>query len=361
MKRKIMYIVYSLEIGGLERVVINLANNLDRNTYVPYICCIARGGDLVDSFDYQDKLSIIGNEGRINWKSVKKIHDIVRKQSINLIHSHNFPGLLYGFLPSKIARVPIVHTLHGHSPSYSSRFLKPVEKITSRSVDRYVCVSNRLKEFVRTSLGVPDGKMHVIYNGIPESRECGTGGNRARPEIKIGSVGRLTGIKNYELLIRAFAKIQKRFTNCRLEFVGGGEKYDDLANLARKLSIEQKVRLHGFQLDIDRFLREFDIFVLPSFSEGHSISILEALNLKKICIVSAVGGNTEIIEDGVNGFLFDSDDLNGLIEKLTYVLEHLGSVEIGNVRENAIDTIKSRFSLDLMVRNYEELYRGILR
>lgn len=356
MAKKILHVVHSLEVGGLERVVVHLANNIDRAKYEPFICCISKAGELATSLEDRENLFVIGNIGRINCRSIKSIHDIVRKRSIDIIHSHNFPGLLYGFLPSKINRVPLIHTLHGYVESEERRKFALVEKILSRSIERYVCVSSQLREVVRERFRIDEEKLSVVYNGIPLPESSAEPGERRSGEVIIGSVGRLTSIKNYELLINAFSRLIERHPGCRLELVGGGEQGDALVRMVRSLRIEDRVALHGYRTDVADFVRRFDIFVLPSFNEGHSISLLEALGLGKVCVVSAVGGNVEIIEDSVNGFLFESNNADALLDTLTRVIQNLHGRAMDEVRNRALETLKSRFSLDAMLRTYGELY-----
>lgn len=360
MKRRILHVVYSLEIGGLERVVVTLANRIDPALYESYICCITRAGELSTYLDDPGRLTVIGHTGRVNVSSLWDVYRAVQSNVVDLIHSHNFPGMLYGFPASRLGRIPIVHTQHGRTLREESFLLNTVEKVLSRSVTRYVCVSGRLREEVRSGIGVDEGRLAVIYNGIDVAesdrmRVAAPGGG------VIGSVGRLTPIKNYELLVRAFGLIHERFPTWRLELVGGGERYDGIARLAEELSVSGSTVMHGYRLDVERYLGAFDIFVLPSFSEGHSISLLEALSLGKVCIVSRVGGNPEIIEDGVNGFLFDPRSVDELVGKITSVIERFDSPEIGRVRACARETVLSKFSSDTMLAGYDRLYRDILR
>ncbi len=361
MKQRILHVVYSLEIGGLERVVITLANRIDKKLYETSICCITCEGELSTYLDDRSRLTVIGHEGRVNIRSLWRVCRTAQKNGIDLIHSHNLPGMLYGFPAARLCGIPIVHTQHGRTLREESALSNAIEKILSRSVTRYVCVSGQLRGDVRSGVGVDEKKLAVIYNGI----EVAGGG--ALPSVSagnggvIGSVGRLTPIKNYELLIRAFSPIHARFPRWRLELVGGGESYDGIARLAEELSISRSAVLHGYKLDVAKYLGAFDIFVLPSFSEGHSISLLEALSLEKVCIVSRVGGNPEIIEEGVNGFLFDPHRLDELVEKITYVIERVDSPEIRKIRKKGRETVLSKFSSDTMLAMYDRLYRKVLR
>jgi len=360
MKYSILHVVYSLEIGGLERVVVSLANRLDREAFQPSVCCIRRSGELAGNLAEPDRLSVIAHEGRYSADAAWRLYRLARDGRVDLIHSHNLPGLLYGFAAAKLRRLPLVHTQHGLILREDSALLNLVERRMSRSVDAYVCVSRQLEEEVRRRIRVRPDRLSVVYNGVELPEGGGPGRRGDRSTVVIGSVGRLAAVKNYDLLVRAFAKVLARFPNCRLELVGDGETRGELEGRIGELSLGGRVTLHGAQADVPRYLDRFDVFVLPSFSEGHSISLLEAFSRGAVCLASNVGGNGEIIEDGVNGFLFRSNDLDDLTGALVRIIERLDSPEMDRVRARGKETVRSRFSVDAMLSSYESLYRRLL-
>lgn len=360
LKHNVLHIVRSLEVGGLEQVVVALANFVAPERYRSHVCCIARAGQLAAQLRRRDSLWVIGNEGKVNIRSIRRVHDLMRDRAIDLVHAHNYPGLFYGYAPAKLRGIPIVYTLHGYHRRDEMLVFRYLEKIMSRSVDRFVCVSNELVPRVRRAFGVSEHKVQVVYNGI---EDCGQPPPSARArgaEIVIGSVGRITHLKNYGLLLEAFDDVLKQRPNCRLEIVGDGEEYDRIANLARERSLGSRIVLHGAQLDVNTFYERFDIFALPSISEGHSIAILEALRMGIVCVVSAVGGNSEIIQDGRNGYLFQPCSKADLVHKLLYVIDRLGTAEMQDIRKRARQTICSEFSREKMVAAYERLYGELL-
>lgn len=358
-KYNVLHVVLSLEIGGLERVVLALANNMPGDRYQTYVCSINKPGALGQYMREQGNLMSAGQRGRIQLGTFTKLEDVVRKNHIDLIHTHNYPGLFYSYMAARLHGIPIVHTQHGRFLTDRYAVLRKLEKWMSKRVDVYVCVSMMLQQEVRARIGMKESNLEVIHNGIQiDARE------RNSPcidhsKVIIGSVGRLAEVKNYKLLLRAFASIADKYPNVSLELVGDGATYADLLKEASELLINDRVVMHGFQVDVAKYLDGFDIFVLPSFSEGHSISLLEALNLRKVCIASAVGGNTEIIRDGENGFLFQSNDIQALIKKLTYVIDNLRTKEMERIREEGFNTIATCFSLGAMLRRYDETYQKV--
>lgn len=359
--KRILMVTYSLDFGGLERVVVNLANALDPRLYQAYVCCIAHGGSLAASLARSDMLFVLGNEGRINYRSCRDLYRIMRRLSIDVVHTHNTAGLLYSFAPAKLCRTPIIHTNHGYVfTEREHRAVEFLEALLSRHVDRYVCVSEHLKTHVAHVYRLRAAAIAVIYNGITVPDPRASVSARDGRGIVIGSVGNLRAIKNYQLLISAFAEIARRYPGCRLELVGEGEEHDRLVNLCATLGIERDVHFVGHAADPYVYLKQFDIFVLPSLSEGISMSILEALALKRICLASDVGGNPEIIRDGANGFLFKSNDAEQLVLKLEELIRNLHDPSLDRVREMGRATVEQRFSLDAMVSSYGALYDAVV-
>jgi len=357
--KKILYVVYSLDIGGLERVVVDLVNSLNPDVYQPYICCTANAGALAADLKHPNSLFVLGNKGRINYRSCKKIYDLLNELDIDIVHSHNTPGLLYSFIPAKLCKVPIIHTNHGYVYTEKEHILVDiVEKSMSRNVSRYVCVSKELNHEMIKKYKIREKKMCIIYNGIRIPGDSDY--IEDKKGILIGSVGNLRAIKNYKLLIESFDRIVRQYPDCRLELIGEGDEYDNLVELRNKLSLQDKVYFRGQVRDVHKYLKRFDIFVLPSLSEGISMSVLEALSLRKICVLSDVGGNPEIIEHGKNGFLFKSNNKTDLIEKLSYVIDGFDRQEIDEIKERALQTVTERFSLPAMIRGYCDLYDAII-
>ena len=160
MKSRILYLARSLEIGGLERVITLLANNLDKERFESYICCIAVAGEMAETLERKDRLFVIGNTGRINIHSIRYISHLIKELSIDLVHSHEFSGLLYGYPAARSRRIPIVHTKHGYGGiDQEKKLIAWIGKRFSRSASEYVCVSGELKTRMKKEIGLNDGNL----------------------------------------------------------------------------------------------------------------------------------------------------------------------------------------------------------
>jgi glycosyltransferase involved in cell wall biosynthesis len=357
MKKRILLVVYSLNVGGLERIVVDFANSLDTGLYEPVICCISRAGALADEFEIPENLVVLGHTGRIDAGSCKALFDVIGRYRIDVVHSHNLSGLLYGLPGAKLRRVPLIHTNHGYETSErSNRRLLAAERMISPLIDRYVCVSERLMREVEEKLRIRAGRACVVHNGLAVStapRGADTAGDGA---VTIGSVGSLLPIKNYRFLIRVFSEVSRRRGPCRLELIGDGPERESLMRLTDELGLGDAVVFRGRVRDPLNYVNRFDIFVLTSVSEGLSMAILEAMSLRKPCVVSNVGGNGEIIRHGVNGFLFESNNEDECVAALCDAIDTLHSDRMDRIRDAALKTIEERFSLETMKRRYCALY-----
>lgn len=174
----------------------------------------------------------------------------------------------------------------------------------------------------------------------------------------IGTVGRLDPIKNLPLLLRAFRRLMGRHPGLRLLVVGDGPERARIERLVCEESMGSVVQLTGFRPDARRLLGALDLFAMASFSEGTSMALLEAMSVGLPIVVSAVGGNPEIVHDGESGLLFPSEDA----EALTNALEQLISDEAARLRlgDAARQEFSSHFSFDAMVGQYQNLYDSLL-
>ena len=182
--------------------------------------------------------------------------------------------------------------------------------------------------------------------------------NISEDALVLGTLSRLDPIKNQRMMLRALHRLRETVPQAVLLLAGDGPERDALVELTTELGLQQQVFFAGFISDIADHLDAMDIFLLTSFSEGTSMTLLEAMSLKKPIVATRVGGNIEVIEDQKTGVLIDSDDTDALVEAVerlagdTHWSEALG--------EQAQQVFHARFSLQHMVANYEQLYASLL-
>jgi glycosyltransferase involved in cell wall biosynthesis len=167
-------------------------------------------------------------------------------------------------------------------------------------------------------------------------------------------VGRLVSVKNYPSLIKAFSQVYKNNAHTHLVLAGDGHERSALEQLTDQLNLKNRIHFLGSRDDIPNVMNGFDLFVLPSFSEGLSNTLLEAMSCGVPVIASQVGGNPEIVKTDVSGFLYPSDDVNALAELLSTLCNSPSHIKKLSVL--ARKHIVNNYSLMSMVNNYETVY-----
>ena len=160
-------------------------------------------------------------------------------------------------------------------------------------------------------------------------------------------------------MINAFAQVFKDNPHARLLLVGDGDERSAMETLVSELNLKDAVIFTGFQTDTKKYMSLIDVYVLSSFSEGTSMTLLEAMSFSTCCIVTAVGGNVEIIKDRQNGFVVESDNTQQLVDTMQSLTDDKNTRhKMGNEAKKTFDL---KFDLNRMVQNYKELYLDIVR
>lgn len=370
-KLKILHILHSLQVGGLENGVVNLINRIDPERFDHAICCIASSGPMEERLRRPLEIHCLGKGSAKDHMLPLKIARVVRAVRPDIVHTRNW-GTIDGILGARLAGVrKIVHGEHGREaadPAGDNGRRKRVRKVLSPIVTRFVTVSSELCEWLVDDVGIPVGKVVQIINGVDTERFTPADGKteaRARVGIAsdgpvIGTVGRLDPVKDFQTLLRGFAgMVDGREGNpgSWLVIAGSGPEESRLKSLAVELGVAAKVMFLGERSDIPEVMRAMDIFVLPSIAEGVSNTVLEAMSSGLPVVATNVGGNLELVEDGTTGFLFDPGDSKGLAERLRlFCLSNDLMLQFG---KNGRAAAEVRFSLVRMVAEYEKLYNSL--
>lgn len=361
----IQHVLLSLQPGGLENGVVNVVNGLDPARYRSSLCCLKHAGEFTARI-HADGVAIdeMGWRGGNDAAMPFRLARLFRRTRPDIVHTRNAESFYYGFLGAKLAGVPaIVHSEHGRI--FDDRPLRfRVQRLFSRHTDRIFAVTEQLKRDLVHHVRIPASRIEVLYNGVdpgrfrPAAREAQRATLGLAPgDLAIGSVGRLAAVKNYPLLIRALRRLDR--ADARLLLVGEGPERNALQTLVRELGLEKQVRFLGHRDDVADCLAAFDIFVLPSVSEGMSNTLLEAMGAGVAVVASDVGGNPEIVRAGVDGLLFPSGDLDAL----TIGLRTLAAQPATRARLAAAGRgrVLRDFSIDAMIFRYQTLYESACR
>ena len=359
----IQHVLLSLQPGGLENGVVNVVNRLNPGKFRSSLCCLKQAGEFASRVTApHTEIHELGWRGGNDLMLPIRLARLFRQTKPDIVHTRNAESFLYGYLGAKLAGIKcLIHSEHGRI--FDDRQIRFwVQKWFSKNTQAIFSVSAQLKQDLVKYINIPEGNIAVLHNGVdlgrfkPVQREALQESlGLKQNQLVIGSVGRLVAVKNYALLLKAFGTLD--MPNAVIVLVGEGPERSALEELARTLHIADRVRFLGHRDDVVDLLRVMDIFVLPSLSEGMSNTLLEAMAVGVVPIASAVGGNAEIVNHSVDGFIFPSGDeatLGGQLKQLSMdvTLRTL-------MASQASEKVKNKFTIEAMIARYERLYQQV--
>jgi glycosyltransferase involved in cell wall biosynthesis len=350
----VIHVVDSLEMGGLERVVTDLAIAQQNAGHHVTVFSIN------DTKGFRETLEAAGVPVVIGHKQASldiKVLIALRKvfAFVDVVHSHNFvPNYYCAFAMLGMKRKPaLVTTCHDMGKRLSNRRLRWLYRWSLKRTARVAMVGKQVHDRFVNDGTVPESRAMTVLNGIPfekftnspERRELARIALRLPQDARvIGCVGRMVALKNHGLLIERVPTLLTRFMDLHVVIIGGGELEGQLKAQVSALGLQSRIHFPGMRNEVSDLLPAFDIFALPSQTEGLSIALLEACATSLAIVASNVGGNPEIINDRMTGLLVPPNDGQALEEALAYLLasseervsfgmgarlwvEHYGSVE----------------------------------
>jgi len=270
-----------------------------------------------------------------------KLKQILRQEKFGVVHAHNQFSAAFNLKLIQSSNLPFVYTTHNAFWSFSSTERKKkinykfkLEKNVLKKADGIIAISRTLKENIVKDLNIDSSKIKVIPNGVDTnlyspSIECSEIKKKYSPnyELLILCVGRVSMIKNQRALVKAVPEILKTFPNVNFLFAGpidDKEYFQDISHFIDNHNLKKKVFFTGDSSNDDmlKYFSASDVFVLPSFIEGFSLSILEALSCGKPLIVSNIKPNLDLIEEKNVGFTIDPNLKGDIAEKVLELLEN---------------------------------------
>lgn len=299
--------------------------------------------------------------GSFNPLSVFKLKDWLINNNIDIVHGHGYKSDILGFLSAKLAGCRVVSTPHGWSkePDFKLSIYQMFDRFVFRYMDAVCPLSVELKDGLKAI--IDERKLYLILNGvdIKEIEEVLPAADFDADFI-IGYVGRLVVGKDLQTLFKAYRSLIDNgcAENGRLILVGEGEFRNYLEEYSETLKISDRVEFLGFRLDAISYLKKFDVFVLPSLSEGVPRCIMEAMAVGVPVVASNIEGNRVLVENGVTGLLFSVGDEVDLAKNIEMLIQKKETAKI--MAENAKKLVFSEFSNLRMASEYASLYNRLL-
>jgi len=367
-KINVLHLLLSLETGGMERFVYEHCLEMDKEKFNVSVCCIDRLGGFCQSLvENGIKVNLLQkNQGHFDWFYPNKLKKYLKNNNIHILHIHS-GAFFYGSVAGFLARTPgIIYTEHGRH-LVEPKIIFILDKISSMFTDRIVTVSPDLEKHLIDNIKLPPNKIETIINGVNTNSFVPRGKSITllaefgiKSEFKIiGAIGRLAHIKDHTTLIKAFKIVAEKIPESRLLLVGEGPCEQELKDLSKELGVFESVVFAGNRSDIPEILNLLNVFVLPSLSEGTSLSLLEAMSSGVPPVVTNVGGNPNIIKHDYNGYLVEPKDFKQMASIIIHVLNN---DEISKkLKKNSRESVQDDYSLRNNVEEYEKLYLDLLK
>ncbi|MGN0985374.1 MAG: glycosyltransferase, partial [Candidatus Enterenecus sp.] len=367
---KVIHLISGGDSGGAKTHVFSLLQGLSRHIQADMVC-FTEGPFAQQARELGISVEVMA--GRNTPAILRRLKNRILREGYDIIHCHGARGNLMGALLGRSTGLPVVTTVHSDPRlDYMGRFFGKlvfgtINAWSLRHIPYHIGVSDAMVDLL-VDRGIVKKNFFAIYNGI-EFTPVSPQGDRLEylrslgaqvdeDSVVVGIAARLNPVKDISTLIRGFAAGYENCPRLRLVIAGNGPELDQLQALARELGVEKQVTFAGWINDMDRFYAALDVNALTSLSETFPYALTEGSRFHLATVASAVGGIPNLIDDGVNGFLFTAGDWQALGR-------HLAALGRDDALRRAFgqrlyEKASTQFSLDKTIETQLDIYARIL-
>lgn len=366
----IAHVIYRLDVGGLENGLVNLINRIPRTRYRHAIICLTDYTSFHRRIDRDDvQIFALHKRSGNDLKMLLGVWKLLRRLRPDVVHTRNLAALDCA-LPAWLAGVRVcAHGEHGRDMldvDGSSTKYQLIRRLYRPFVKMFVPMSKDLERYLVSRIAVKPKKIWQIYNGVDTERFAPGLASITIPvcdgagagTFVVGTVGRLQPVKDQVTLVDAFSELLRKRPELnkrlRLAIVGDGSLREEVVERVRAAGLQEVVWLPGERSDVPEVMRALDLFVLPSLAEGISNTVLEAMATGLPVVATRVGGNPELVEEGVTGALVPPANPSALAEAIgQYAQDDQRRIAHGRAGR---ERVLQHFSIQTMVDRYVALY-----
>lgn len=361
--RRLLQLIETGGPGGAENVLRNLSR-CARAHDIPVEVGLLREGWLADALREEGiEPWILPEPGRLDvgwaWRTARE----VRRRGIDVIHAHEFAMNCAGSLVARLAGARCITTVHGNN-YYPDKWRRRMAYRAVAFGAQMVAVSCHTREHLAVTLGVDRERIAVVPNGLDTAAHAPAPQARARLRAElglaadttlIGATGNLYTVKGHAYLVEALAQLRQRGHKVAVAIAGRGPEEAPLRALAQQHGVADALHLLGFREDVPALLQAFDLYAMPSLSEGMPLALIEAMAAGKPIVASAAGGIPEIASAHDTALLVPPADATALAAALGRLLEEPALAD--SLARKGRERARERFSLNAMFEAYMDLYR----
>ena len=321
----VVHLLLTMDVGGLERVALDLVRRADPERFDGRILCLREAGTLAPLAEEMGvQVESLGARGFLD--GLPRLVRRLRQLRPAILHTHN-PGSHRVGVPARLlAGVPaLVHTKHGRNRPENRRAVA-LNRWLARFSDVIVAVSEDAARVAVDVERIPAAKVCVIHNGIELGEPLPPSAWEGWSPRAI-TVARLDPVKDQATMLRAIRRVVDECPAFRLDLVGDGPSRESLERLTAELGLEGHVRFLGYRQDVATLLRRPQVFLLSSISEGISLTLLEAMAAGLPVVATDVGGNREVVLNGATGALVPSREPRPLAEAVIALVNDPGRAQ----------------------------------
>lgn len=373
-KKKVLFLISSLMYGGAEKQTIDLINHLDRSKIESYLCYLEREAPLKDTI-HKNQISGIycfDKKHKIDFGVLRRLLEVIKNSKPEMVICVNPYTALYAHMASAFSKndfriIPIVHTTI--MPDLYNEFITRLlyRPLLNRS-NKVIFVCKNQMDYWKRHFGIRPEICEYIYNGIDtdyfndvhvvkDNLQIRSSLGIKHSNVCLCTCASLRPEKRHVDLVDAAKLLFEKGYSLKLLFVGDGEERKSIEAHAKQRDMVDNVIITGFQRDVRPYIMASDIVVMPAVAvETFSIAILEAMAMGKPVVSSNIGGASEQVIDGVNGFLFPAGDIKALAEKIGIIIDKKIFRAMG---EKSRSLVVGKFTSRQMVENYQNFLASL--
>lgn len=355
--------------GGAGTIVLATAPRLQRAGFEVTVACLKGWGELGDDLEGRGvRAMALGANGRPDLKVVGRLLSILRRDRIQILHSHLFPANLAARIVGKVAGVPVVITsLHDSDLGMGIRE-RLAERLTAPLSDAVIACSEAMRRHAIETHGLRPGLVLTLRNGIEVTAPPpdAAARNRLRRDLGagpedplIGTVGGLDGrTRGLVVFLAAARLLAAEFPRARFAIVGDGPARDSLEGGAAREGISHRTAFTGARRDVPAVMGALDLFAQPSLWEGCGVTILEAMAAGTPVVAGRLGGVPEMVQDGATGILVTPGDPRDLARGCAALLRDRDLS--ARLARSGRARVEASFRVEELVERTAAMYRDLL-